>query len=78
MTTSNFNIRLDDDLKARAFAVIERFGLTPTQAMRMFLTQIAETDSVIINHHSFIFHQQNPYLQHEKAIVIPFHRLDRV
>lgn len=46
MTTSNFNIRLDDDLKARAFAVIERFGLTPTQAMRMFLTQIAETDSV--------------------------------
>ena len=46
MATSNFNIRLDDDLKARAFAVIERFGLTPTQAMRMFLTQIAETDSV--------------------------------
>lgn len=46
MTTSNFNIRLDNDLKTRAFAVIERFGLTPTQAMRMFLTQIAETDSV--------------------------------
>jgi len=43
MTTSNFNIRLDDDLKARAFAVIERFGLTPTQAMRMFLTQLAAT-----------------------------------
>ena len=32
----------------------------------------------IINHHPFIFHQQNPYLQHEKAIVIPFHRLDCV
>lgn len=46
MNTTTFHIPLDDDLKKRAFAVIERFGLTPTQAVRLFLTQIAETDNV--------------------------------
>lgn len=46
MTTTNFNIRLDSDLKERTFPIIERFGLTPAQAVKLFFNQIAETDTI--------------------------------
>lgn len=43
---ANINIRVDDDLKKQSFAVIERFGMTPSQAFKMFLTQIAYTNTI--------------------------------
>ena len=46
MTTTNYNIRLDQDLKDRAFSVIESYGLTPSQAIRLFLNQIADTNEI--------------------------------
>ena len=46
MTTSNYNIRLDKDLKDRAFSVLESYGLTPSQAIKLFLNQVAETNTV--------------------------------
>ena len=46
MTTTNYNVRLDQDLKDRAFSVIESYGLTPSQAIRLFLNQIADTNEV--------------------------------
>ena len=46
MTTTNYNVRLDQDLKDRAFSVIESYGLTPPQAIRLFLNQIADTNEV--------------------------------
>lgn len=46
MTTANYNIRLDEELKAKSFAVIERFGLSPAQAIRLFLKQTAETNKL--------------------------------
>lgn len=46
MTTANYNIRLDEELKAKSFAVIERFGLSPAQAIRLFLKQTAETNKI--------------------------------
>ena len=46
MSQSNFNMRLDDDLKASAYSVIEQYGLTPTQAVRMFLNEIAHTKTI--------------------------------
>ena len=46
MSTTNYNVRLDQDLKDRAFAVIESYGLTPPQAIRLFLNQIADTNTV--------------------------------
>lgn len=39
----NFNIRMDKNLKDRAFPVIESYGLTPAMAVKLFLTQIADT-----------------------------------
>ena len=46
VSTTNYNVRLDQDLKDRAFAVIESYGLTPPQAIRLFLNQIADTNTV--------------------------------
>lgn len=40
---ATINIRVDDALKQQSFAVIESFGLNPSQAIKMFLTQIAQT-----------------------------------
>lgn len=48
-TTTNFSIRLDDELKQKSFAVIEGFGLTPSQAIRLMLKQIADTESLPIS-----------------------------
>lgn len=46
MATASYNIRLDEDLKKRAFPVLESYGLTPSQAIKLFLNQVAETNTV--------------------------------
>ena len=46
MATTNYNIRLDEALKNQAFSVIEGYGLTPAQAIKLFLHQVAETGCI--------------------------------
>lgn len=46
MTTTNFNIRLDKELRDRAFPVFERYGLSASQAFKLFLNQVAETNQI--------------------------------
>ena len=46
MGYTNFNMRLDDNLRGRAYPVLEQYGLTPSQAVRMFFNQIAQTGKV--------------------------------
>lgn len=46
MTTTNYNIRLEKELRDKAFAVLESYGLTPSQAIKLFLTQVAQTNAV--------------------------------
>lgn len=43
---TNFNLRLDEQLKAQSFGVIESFGMTPSQFMRLILKQVADTGSL--------------------------------
>lgn len=43
---TNFNLRLDESLKNQAFGVIESFGMTPSQFMRLVLKQVADTGSL--------------------------------
>lgn len=43
---STINIRIDDTLKHNAFAVIESYGLTPSQTIRLLLKQIADTGNI--------------------------------
>ena len=46
MSTTNYNIRLDQELKDKAFSVLEGYGLTPSQAIKLFLHKVAETNSI--------------------------------
>ena len=46
MATTNFNLRLEQDLRDKAFPVFERYGLTASQAFKLFLTQVAETNKI--------------------------------
>ena len=55
MSTINYNIRLDQELRDHAFAVFESYGLTPSQAIKLFLNQVAETNSVPL---SFDYHSK--------------------
>lgn len=62
MATTNFNIRLDDGLKAKAFPVFEQYGLTAAQAIKLFLNQVAETHSIPLSfdYAKPINYEQNP------------------
>lgn len=46
MTTVNFNVRIDKQLKDDANAIFEEYGMTMAQAFRMFLTSVAKTRAV--------------------------------
>lgn len=46
MTTLNFNMRLDDDLKKQALPILEDYGLTLPQAFKLFLNQVVRTKTV--------------------------------
>ena len=39
---ASINIRVDDDLKARAYKELERLGVTPFELMRQALQYVAE------------------------------------
>lgn len=44
--TTNYNLRIDTELKERAFLVFEKYGLTASQALKLFLTQVANTNAI--------------------------------
>lgn len=46
MTTTNFNLRLDKELRDKAFPVFEQYGLSAAQAFRLFLNQVAQTQQI--------------------------------
>ena len=46
MTAVTYNIRLDQELRDEAFAVLDSYGLTPSQAIKLFLKQVAKTRTV--------------------------------
>lgn len=44
--TTNFNLRLDKELRDEAFQVFEQYGLSAAQAFRLFLNQVAKTQKI--------------------------------
>ena len=46
MAITNYTIHIDQELRDRAFAVLEHYGLPPAQAFKLFLKQIADTQTV--------------------------------
>lgn len=53
MATSNLNIRIDSELRSQATAVLESYGLSPTQAIKLFFGQVVATRKVPL---SFDYH----------------------
>ena len=39
---ASINVRVDDDLKARAYSELEKLGVTPSELMRQALQYVAE------------------------------------
>lgn len=64
MPATNFNIRLDDALRAKSFAVIESYGMTPSQAVKLFLNQIAVTKTLPL---SFTYQKDNEQAEFEQV-----------
>ena len=56
MATTNYNIRIEQDLRDKAFSVLENYGLAPAQAIKLFLKQVADTQTVPL---SFNYHQNS-------------------
>lgn len=46
MTAIDYNVKIDQELQAEAFAVLEGYGLSPSQAIKLFFKQIARTKIV--------------------------------
>jgi RHH-type transcriptional regulator, rel operon repressor / antitoxin RelB len=42
MVMASINIRVDDELKARAYRELEKLGVTPSELMRQALQYVAE------------------------------------
>lgn len=49
MQNSSFSLRMPEDIKTKAFEVIKKYGLTPSQAINMFMAEIANTNSIPLN-----------------------------
>lgn len=49
MTTSNLNIRIDDGLKNQAKAVLDGYGISPSQAVKMLFLEVVATRKFPLN-----------------------------
>lgn len=43
MTTSNLNIRIDDNLKNQAKTILDGYGISPSQAVKMLFLELVAT-----------------------------------
>ena len=46
MATTNFNVRLDENLRAEATQILASYGLSPTQAIKLFFNQVVATHKI--------------------------------
>lgn len=46
MTTTNFSVRIDENLRAEATQILASYGLSPTQAIKLFFNQVVATHKV--------------------------------
>ena len=46
MKTVEFSFSINEELKQKAFSVFAEYGMSPVQAMKIFLTQVANTHQI--------------------------------
>ena len=61
----NYSVRLDEKLKNQAFSVIEEYGLTPAQVIKLIFRQIAETRAIPV---SLKYKSHEPNEETQRAI----------
>ena len=61
----NYSVRLDENLKNQAFSVIEEYGLTPAQVIKLIFRQIAETRAIPV---SLRYKSNEPNEETQRAI----------
>ena len=66
MATSSVLIRIDDNLKQQAFSVFEQYGMTATQAVKMFFAQVAKTHSIPL---SLNYQEKEPNEETKQAML---------
>lgn len=64
MSSSNLNIRIDDNLRAEVSQILAGYGLSPAQAVKLFFNQVAATRKVPL---SFDFQAESDYALTPKA-----------
>ncbi len=57
MASANFNVRIDQELKATTNEVLKGYGLTLTQAVKLFFNEISQTKQVPL---SFDYQAETP------------------
>ena len=62
MATSNLTIRLDDELRHRTTLIFSNYGLSPSQAIKLFLNQVARTGSIPLSfdYDKTVAYESNP------------------
>lgn len=73
MTTSNLNVRLDNELRSQATQIFSDYGLTPTQAIKLFFNQVVRTQQIPL---SFDYQQKVPNLTTQQAMLEALNRTD--
>jgi len=75
MATTNFNLRLEQELRDRAFPVFERYGLSASQAFKLFLNQVAETNKIPLSF-DYVESEPTPNSITKKALLEAKNRTD--
>lgn len=60
MASSNFNIRIDDNLRAEVTQILAGYGLSPTQAIKLFFNQVVATRKVPLSFDFQAYHSTEP------------------
>lgn len=61
MSAISYNMRIDKQLRDEAFSVLDSYGLTPSQAFKLFLKQIATTKKIPLSFDYQPFESQENY-----------------
>lgn len=71
MATSNLNVRLDNELRSQATQVFSDYGLTPTQAIKLFFNQVVRTQQIPLSfdYLPFDYQQKVPNLATQQAML---------
>ncbi len=60
MATSNFNMRLDTHIKQELEAVLAEYGMTASQAFKLFANQVIKTRKVPLSFDFLVDYERNP------------------